>query len=260
MPPSPSSGTLSPPAPDTRASSRCTTCHLSPASPPPSFSAYKLNPKLKALFYPALGPDPNWAMIRLSRLKWPLIRLSRPNLPVIRLSRPKWSLIRLSRPKCPLIRLNPDLCPDYTALIIRCSDSNSDHCPDYKKTMIRPSGPNWSLSRLNLDQIWKNAQYLCFKFKSKLSNHNRKFLFVERKFRDFLYSPLFNCNYLSYNNTKSFIWLNIEGWSDFPGQYYLWSDFPDWEGLWSEFPDQKSSGQTVSRPWSRLNFIPSPRP
>ena len=68
---------------------------------------------------PGLGPDPNWAMIRLCRLKWPLIRLSRPKLPLIRPSRPKWSLIRLSRLKFPLIRPNPDHCPDYSALSIR---------------------------------------------------------------------------------------------------------------------------------------------
>ena len=68
---------------------------------------------------PDLGPHPNWAMIRLCRLKWPLIRLSRPKLPLIRPSRPKWSLIRLSRPKCPLIRPIPDHCPDYSALMIR---------------------------------------------------------------------------------------------------------------------------------------------
>ena len=65
---------------------------------------------------PGFGPDPNWAMIRLSRLDRPLIRLSRPKLPLIRPSRPKWSLIRLSRPKCPLIRPNPDHGPDYCAL------------------------------------------------------------------------------------------------------------------------------------------------
>ena len=90
----------------------------------------------------------------------------------------------------------------------------SDHCPDYKKTMIRPSGPTWPLSRFNLNQIWKNAQFLCFKIKSKLSNNNHKFLFFDKKFRDFLYSPLFNCNYLSYYNTKYFIWLDIEGWKN----------------------------------------------
>ena len=50
--------------------------------------ASKSQPEVLLIDYriPGLGPDPNWTMIRLSRLKWPLIRLSRPNWPLIRLN------------------------------------------------------------------------------------------------------------------------------------------------------------------------------
>ena len=60
------------------------------------------------------GSDPNWAMIRLSRLKWPLIRVSRPKWAQISLSTQNdfWSDFpdkitadRTFQTKWPLIRL-----------------------------------------------------------------------------------------------------------------------------------------------------------
>ena len=104
------------------------------------FLSVEISDKWKKIMMiiPGFGPDPIWAMIRLSRLKWPLIRPSRL----------KWLLIRLSRPKYPLIRPNPDLCPDYSALMTR---PKFRHCPDYKQTMIRLFRPKWPLFRPNPD-------------------------------------------------------------------------------------------------------------
>ena len=109
-------------------------------------ASYQLETK-KALsinkIAPGWSPDPNWALIRLSRLTLPLIRLSRLKWPQSRLSRQNdlWSDF-------------PDhdnFWSDGTQSIVQTiallwSDSNSDHCPDYKQTMSRPKsdhGPDY---------------------------------------------------------------------------------------------------------------------
>ena len=119
------------------------------------------------------GPDSNFRLIRLSRLKLFVNRPSRRKFNLIRLSRPKIPLIRLSRNKGSLIRTTSvwkvwsetlcvwkvwsdvswarkvwqglisvwKVCLEKILVWKVWSDhgpeSNSDHCPDPNQTMIR---------------------------------------------------------------------------------------------------------------------------